>query len=74
MRFSLALRPPHPRVTLERAARPPTEDGILWMVIRTNQLGFANYSRFSITCCAAMITRACVEATTAGATRRSGVR
>ena len=38
----------HPRVTLERAARPPTEDEILWMVIRnsTNQLSFANYSRF----------------------------
>src|SRR5215467_3363618 len=38
----------HPRVTLERSARPPTEDEILWMVIRnsTNQLSFANYSRF----------------------------
>jgi hypothetical protein len=38
----------HPRVTLERSARPPTEDEILWMVIRnsTNNLGFENYSRF----------------------------
>lgn len=38
----------HPHVTLERTARPPTEDEILWMVIRnsTNNLGFASYSRF----------------------------
>lgn len=38
----------HPRVSLERAHRPPTEDEILWMVIRnsTNNLSFKNYSRF----------------------------
>jgi len=38
----------HPRVTMERSARAPTKDEILWMVIRnsTNSLGFDSYSRF----------------------------